>query len=57
MWVRVANGRVVEKALMDYVLITKRMMGRVKDVHVFRGLAAGISDHFLVETKLVVAKE
>ena len=35
-WIRVANGRVVERALMDYVLITKRMVGRLKDVHVFR---------------------
>ena len=56
-WIRVNNGRVVERALMDYVLITKRMIGRVKDVHVFRGVAGGISDHFLVETKMIVAKE
>ena len=33
-WIRVANGRVIERALMDYVLITKRMVGRLKDVHV-----------------------
>ena len=39
-WIRVANGRVIERALMDYVLITKRMVGRLKDVHVFRGVAA-----------------
>ena len=56
-WIRVANGRVIERALMDYVLITKRMVGRLKDVHVFRGVAAGRSDHFLVEAKVVVAKE
>ena len=54
---RVANGSVIERALMDYVLITKRMVGRLKDVHVFRGVAAGMSDHFLVEAKVVVAKE
>ena len=42
---------------MDYVLIKKKIIGRVKDVHVFRGVAAGVSDHFLVETKVVVAKE
>ena len=41
---------------MDYLLITKRMVGRLKDVHVFRGVAAGMSDHFLVEAE-VVAKE
>ena len=56
-WIRVANGRVIESALMDYVLITKRMVGRLKDVHVFRGVAAGMSDHFLVEAEVVVAKE
>ena len=57
-WVRVLGGRVVERALMDYVLISKKMIGRVKDVHVFRGVAAGImSDHFLVEAKVIVAKE
>ena len=56
-WIRVANGRVIERALMDYVLITKRMVGLLKDVHVFRGVAAGMSDHFLVEAEVVVAKE
>ena len=56
-WIRMANGRVIERALMDYVLITKRMVGRLKDVHVFRGAAVGMSDHFLVEAKVVVAKE
>ena len=53
-WIRVANGRVVERALMDYVLITKRMVGRL---NVFRGLAVGMSDNILVEAKVVVAKE
>ena len=40
-WIRVANGRVIERALMDYALITKKMVGRLKVVHVFRGVAAG----------------
>ena len=51
------NGRVIERALMDYVLITKRMVGRLKVVHVFRGVAVGMSDHFLVEAKVVVVKD
>ena len=42
---------------MDYVLITKRMVGRLKDVHAFRGVAAGMSHHFLVDAEVVVAKE
>ena len=33
------------------------MIGILKDVHVFRGMAAGMSDYFLFEGKLVVAKE
>ena len=56
-WMKVANGRIIEKALMDYILIIQRMTGRVKDVHVFRGVAAGMSDHFLVKARLIVAKE
>ena len=55
-WIRVAYGRVIERVL-DYVLIAKRMVGRLKDVPVFRGVAAGMSHHFLVETKVAVAKE
>ena len=56
-WVKIERGSVVERALMDYVIITRSTVGRLKDVHVYRGAAAGISDHFLVEAKLIVAKE
>ena len=42
----------IERALIDYVLVTKRMVGRLKDVHVFRVVAAGMSNHFLVEAKV-----
>ena len=45
-WMRVVNRRVIERALTDYGLIAKRMIGRVNYVHVFRGVAAGMSDHF-----------
>ena len=40
---------------MDYVLI-KRMVGRLKDVHVFKGVAVGMSIT-LAEAEVVVAKE
>ena len=57
-WVKVVGGRMVERALMDYMLITKRIIGRVKDIHVFRSEAPGImSDNFLVESKMIVGKE
>ena len=35
-WLRMAEGRVVE-ALMDYVLLPRRMLGRLLDVKVWRG--------------------
>ena len=51
-WERVVDGRVVDRALMDYVVVSRRRIGSVLDVHVFRGESGGISDHFLVEGKL-----
>ncbi len=39
-FVRMAHGRMVEKALMDYVVVSKRVNGRVLDVNVLRGESA-----------------
>ena len=36
-WLRIAEGRVVDKALMDYVLLPRRMRGGLLDVKVWRG--------------------
>ena len=36
-WLRMGVGRVVDKALMDYVLLPRRMLGRLLDVKVWRG--------------------
>ena len=36
-WLRMVQGRVVDKALMDYVLLPRRMLGRLLDVKVWRG--------------------
>ena len=36
-WLRMAEERVVDKALMDYVLLPRRMLGRLLDVKVWRG--------------------
>ena len=33
-WLRMAEGRVVDRALMGYVLLSKRMLGRLLDVKV-----------------------
>ena len=36
-WLRMTEGRVVDKALMDYLLLPRRMLGRLLDVKVWRG--------------------
>ena len=51
-WLRMAEGRVVDKALMDYVLLPRKMLGRLLDVKVWRREGGGLSDHFLVEARL-----
>ena len=51
-WLRIAEGRVVERALMDYVLLPKRMLGRLLDVNEWRGEGRGLSDFFLLEAQL-----
>jgi len=53
-FVRMDGGAIVDRALMDYVLVKKEVIGRLLDVHVYRGEASGMSDHFLVEAKLKV---
>ena len=45
-WLRNADERVVDKALMDYVLLPRRMLGRLLDVKVWRGESREMSDHF-----------
>ena len=42
----------VDLALMDYVLIPKRMRGRLLDVKVCREEGGGMSDHFLLEARI-----
>ena len=51
-WLRMAEGRVLDKALMDYLLLPRRMLGRLLDVKVWRGEGGGLSDHFLVGVRL-----
>ena len=41
-----------DRALLDYVLVRKNMKGSLKYVHVLKVVADGMSDHFLVETKM-----
>ena len=50
-WLRMVEGRVVDRALMDYVFSTKRMLGRLLDVKMWRGERGGMSDHCSVEAR------
>ena len=45
-WLRMAEGRVVDWALMDYVLLPKRMLGRLLDVKMWRGEGRRMPNHF-----------
>ena len=56
-WVRMAHGAMVERALMDFVLISRRVVKRLLDVRVLRGEGGGVSDHLLVEGRLRVEQE
>ena len=56
-WVRVSNGRMVDRALMDYLIVSSSIRGSLLDVHVLRGVTGGISDHFLVEGRLRVSRK
>ena len=50
-WFRMAEGRVVDRALVDYMLLPKRMLGRLLDVRVRRG-GSHHFHYFLVEVRL-----
>ena len=52
---RMAEGVLVDRALMDYVLLAKRMLGRLLDVKVWIGEGGGMPDDFLVEARLKLA--
>ena len=53
-WVKMAHGAVVERALIDFVLISRRVVGRLLDVRVLRREVGGMSDHLLVEGRMRV---
>ena len=40
--------KVVDRELMDYVLLPKWMLGRLRDVNVLRAEGGGLSSHILV---------
>ena len=46
----------VVKTLMDILLIFRNDRNRLLDVHVYKGTARGMSDHYLVEGRVKVAE-
>ena len=53
-WIRNAHGRIVNRAVMDYVMVLRRVLKDLLDVRVLRGVGSGISDHFFVEGRMRV---
>ena len=51
-YVREAHGVVIDRAVMDYVLVSRSVRASLLDVNVLRGEAGGMSDHYLVEAKM-----
>ena len=41
--------------MMDYVVVPRKVIGKLFDMRVLRGEGAGMSDHFLVGRKLRVS--
>ena len=48
----ILHENILDKALMHYVLLPRRRLGRLLDMKVWRGEGGGMSDHFLVEARL-----
>ena len=46
---------VLDRAVMDYVIVPTYMRGRLLDMNVLRGVACGMSDHYLVDGVLRVS--
>ena len=53
-WERRRREEIVDRALMDYVLVSGNGRSKLLDVNVLRGESAGMSDHYLVEGKMRV---
>ena len=51
-WQRMDNGRLVERAMMDYVIVEKSALGWLVDVPVPRRAGLRVSEHFLVVARV-----
>ena len=50
--ISVVDGVVTDRALVDYVLISKRVKDRLVDVNVKKVVSVRVSDHYVVEARL-----
>ena len=50
----VAHGGVADRVVMDYVIILKGLRVRLLDMNVLRSAVGGISDQYLVESRIRV---
>ena len=51
-WMRQDNGRVIDRTMIDFVVVSRNIIGWLLYVRVLRKEGGGMSDHFLVEGKL-----
>ena len=51
-WMKQDNGMIVNRAMIDNVVVLRNIIGQLLDVSVLRGEGGGISNHFRVEGKL-----
>ena len=53
-WIRQANGRILDRAMMDYVVVSRNVIVQFLDMRVLRGEGSGMSNHFCVEGMLMI---
>ena len=53
-WEKVEHCVVVDRVVMDYVIVPRHLEGRLLNVNVLRAVAGGMSDHYLVEGVMTV---
>ena len=51
-WMRQDNGRVIDRTMIDFVVVSRNIIGWLLYVRVLRKEGGGMSDHFFVEGKL-----
>ena len=50
----VRESRIADTALMDYIVVSRYLSGRILEVNVLKGADEGVSDHYLVQGRIRV---